>query len=82
MTAAGTFTSTGYLGNSTGHFDVPLISHVGTSDDNNDDDSDNEQEVSFVFTPSKNMIPGDYTLMLGAEDKSISILKAVKIHII
>jgi virginiamycin B lyase len=82
MTAAGTFTSTGYLGNSTGHFDVPLISYDGTSDDNKDSDSDNEQEVSFVFTPSKNMIPGDYTLMLGAEDKSISILKAVKIHII
>jgi virginiamycin B lyase len=82
MTAAGTFTSTGYLGNSTGHFDVPLILNEATSDDNNDDDFDSEQEVSFVFTPSKNMIPGEYTLMLGAEDKSISILKAVKIHII
>ena len=82
MTAAGTFTSTGYLGNSTGYFDVPLISHEGKSDDNDDDDYDNEQEISFVFTPSKNMIPGDYTLMLGAEDKSISILQAVKIHIL
>ena len=82
MTGAGTFTSTGYLGNSTGYFDVPLISHEGKSDDNDDDDYDNEQEISFVFTPSKNMIPGDYTLMLGAEDKSISILKAIKMHII
>ncbi|MGH9974986.1 MAG: hypothetical protein ACRD8Z_04000, partial [Nitrososphaeraceae archaeon] len=81
MTAAGTFTSTGYLGNSTGYFDVPLISRGGDSDDN-DDDHGNEQEVSFIFTPSKYMIPGDYTLMLGAEDKSISILKAVKMHII
>ena len=79
MTAAGTFTSTGYLGNSTGYFDVPVISYEGNSDDNDDDI---EQEVSFVFTPSKNMIPGEYTLMLGAEDKSISILKAVKMHIV
>jgi virginiamycin B lyase len=79
MTAAGTFTSTGYLGNSTGYFDVPIISYEGNSDDNDDDI---EQEVSFVFTPSKNMIPGEYTLMLGAEDKSISILKAVKMHIV
>jgi hypothetical protein len=79
MTAAGTLTSTGYLGNSTGYFDVPIISYEKNSDENNDDI---EQEVSFVFTPSKNMIPGEYTLMLGAEDKSISILKAVKIHIV
>ena len=27
------------------------------------------------------MIPGKYTLMLGAEDNSVSILKAVKIHV-
>ena len=79
MTAAGTFTSTGYLGNSTGYFDVPVISYEGNSYDNDDDI---EQEVSFVFTPSKNMIPGEYTLMLGAEDKSISILKAVKMYIV
>jgi virginiamycin B lyase len=79
MTAAGTFTSTGYLGNSTGYFDVPIISLEGNSDGNDDDI---EQEVTFVFTPSKNMIPGEYTLMLGAEDNSISVLKAVKMHII
>jgi virginiamycin B lyase len=70
MSAAGTFTSTGYLGNSSGYFDVPLISF------------DKDEEVSFVFTPSKNMVPGDYTLMLGAEDESVSISKAVKIHVI
>jgi virginiamycin B lyase len=81
MTAAGTFTSTGYLGNSTGYFDVPIISYEQNSDDNDNDDVI-EQEVSFVFTPSENMIPGEYTLMLGAEDKSISILKAVQMHIL
>ncbi len=77
MRAAGTFTSTGYLGNSSGYFDVPLIS----SDNNDNDDNNLEQEVSFVLSPSINTIPGEYTLMLGAEDESVSISKAVKIHV-
>jgi virginiamycin B lyase len=80
MTSAGTFTPTGYLGNSTGYFDTSSILYSRNSNDNDDDD--NKQKVSFVFTPSNNMIPGDYTLMLGAEDKSVSILKAIKIRII
>src|SRR5919106_1532615 len=80
MTAAGTFTSTGYLGNSSGYFDIPLIS---SDMDKNDKDGNNiEQEISFVLTPSKNMIPGEYTLMLGAEDRSVSISKAVKVHVV
>lgn len=76
MVSSGTFTSTGHLGNSTSYFDVPLISLDPS------DDEDYEQEVSFVFTPSKDMIPGDYTLMLGAESISVSILEAVKLHIL
>jgi virginiamycin B lyase len=76
MVSSGTFTSTGYLGNSTSYFDVPLISLDPI------DDEEYEQEVSFVFTPSKDMIPGDYTLMLGAESMSVSILEAVKLHIL
>lgn len=80
MRAAGTFTSTGYLGNSSGYFDVPLISF--DKDENDNDDNNIEQEVSFLLTPSQNTIPGEYTLMLGAEDESVSISKAVKIHVI
>jgi virginiamycin B lyase len=80
MTAAGTFTSTGYLGNSSGYFDVPLVSFDKNENEYNDNNI--EQEVSFVLTPSKNMIPGEYILMLGAEDKSVSISKAVKVHVI
>lgn len=80
MRAAGTFTSTGYLGNSSGYFDVPLISF--DKDENDNDDNNIEQEVSFLLTPSQNMIPGEYTLMLGAEDESVSISKAVKIRVI
>jgi streptogramin lyase len=79
MTAAGTFTSTGYLGNSSGYFDVPLIS--SDMDENDKDGNNIEQEISFVLTPSKNMIPGEYTLMLGAEDRSVSISKAVKVNV-
>ena len=79
MTAAGTFTSTGHLGNSSGYFDEPITSFATTGTDNDDV---LEQEVSFVFTPNKNMIPGNYTLMLGAEDNSVSISKAVKVHVI
>src|ERR687892_516960 len=80
MTAAGTFTATGYLGNSSGYFDVPLIS--SDMDENDKDGNNIEQEISFVLTPSKNMIPGEYTLMLGAEDRSVSISKAVKVHVV
>jgi virginiamycin B lyase len=79
MIAAGTFTSTGYLGNSTGFFDVPILL---LNQNENDGDDEDEQEISFVFTPSKDMIPGDYILMLGAEDRSVSVLKAVKINVI
>jgi hypothetical protein len=32
--------------------------------------------------PSADLQPGDYTMMLGAENNSISYLKAVKIEII
>lgn len=82
MTAAGTFTSTGYLGDSTGYFDIPLLS--SNQDKMNDDDyeDENEREISFVFTPSNDMLPGEYTLMLGAENTSVSVLKAVKISVI
>ncbi|HKG30876.1 MAG TPA: hypothetical protein VKA91_06360 [Nitrososphaeraceae archaeon] len=41
-----------------------------------------EQEVVFEFMPSADLQPGDYTMMLGAENNSISYLKAVKIEII
>jgi virginiamycin B lyase len=80
MTAAGTFTSTGYLGNSSGYFDVPQISF---DKEKNDKDGENslEQQVSFVLSPSENMVPGEYTLMLGAENESVSVSKAIKIHV-
>jgi virginiamycin B lyase len=71
MIASGTFTSTGDLGNSTGHFSEELISM----------DAGEEQEISFTFIPSIDLKPGDYTLMIGAENDSISYSRAVKIKI-
>lgn len=82
MTAAGTFTSTGYLGDSTGYFDIPLLSSNQDKNDDDDNEDENEREISFVFTPSNDMLPGEYTLMLGAENTSVSVLKAVKISVI
>jgi uncharacterized membrane protein len=41
-----------------------------------------KKEVSFEFIPSTDLEPGDYTLMIGAENISNSYLRAVKIKII
>jgi virginiamycin B lyase len=74
MLASGTFTPAGDLGNSTGSFSVvsfPINMAVS-----------NPKQVSFIFTPSLDLKPGQYTLMLGAENEAISYLKAIKLNII
>lgn len=73
LVASGTFTSSGDIGNSTGYFEQPSSISVEEGE---------EQEVSFEFIPSTDLEPGDYTLMIGAENNSISYLRAVKIKII
>jgi virginiamycin B lyase len=73
LIASGTFTSSGDLGNSTGYFDESSSISM---------DEGEEQEVSFEFIPSADLKPGDYILMIGAENDSISYLKAVKIKIV
>ncbi len=74
MVASGTFTSSGYIGNSTGHFiEQPSLTSI---------EEGKEQEVSFEFIPSVDLPLGSYTLMIGAENNSISYLKAIKIEII
>ena len=74
MVASGTFTSSGDIGNSTGHFiEQPSLNSI---------EEGKEQEVSFEFTPSVDLPPGSYTLMIGAESNSISYLKAIIIEII
>ncbi len=73
LVASGTFTSSGDIGNSTGYFEQPSSISMEEGE---------EQEVSFEFIPSTDLEPGDYTLMIGAENNSISYLRAVKIKII
>ena len=72
MIASGTFTSTGDLGNSIGYFTEQSISM----------DAGEEREVSFTFIPSTDLKPGDYVLMIGAENDSISYLRAITIKVI
>jgi virginiamycin B lyase len=73
LVASGTFTSSGNIGNSTGYFEQ--LSSISMKEGE-------EKEVSFEFIPSTDLKPGEYTLMVGAENNSISYLRAVKIMII
>jgi virginiamycin B lyase len=72
MIAAGTFTPTGELGNSTGSFSEESFSLS----------PGNTKQVSFIFTPSSDLKAGVHTLMIGAENDDVSYLKAVRINII
>jgi len=71
--ASGTFTNTGDLGNSTAFFDkqrFPLPEKVRT------------MKFSFTFTPSLDTKPGNYILMVGAENDYVSYLKAIKTKVL
>jgi len=72
MVASGTFTPAGDLGNSTGTFSEQSFSLQLTQ----------AKEVSFIFTPASNLGTGEYTLMLGAQNDAITIMKAIKVHIL
>ena len=72
MVSSGTFTPSGYLGNSTGSFSEQSFSLEPM----------NTKEISFIFTPAADLGKGDYTLMLGAQNDAITIMKAVKMHIL
>ena len=71
MIAAGTFTPTGDLGNSTGSFSEESFSLT----------AGNPKQISFIFTPSSDLKVGLYTLMIGAENNDVSYLKAVRINV-
>jgi hypothetical protein len=40
------------------------------------------EAASFIFTPATDLKPGEYTLMLGAQDNEVGMLKTVKVNII
>jgi virginiamycin B lyase len=72
MVSSGTFTPTGDLGNSTGSFSEQSFSLEPM----------HTKEVSFIFTPATDLGSGKYTLMLGAQNDAITIMKAVSVHIL
>jgi virginiamycin B lyase len=73
MVASGTFAPGGDLGNATGIFSQASLPMPATNA---------TKQVSFIFTPSTNLNLGEYTLMLGAQNKEVAMLKAVKVHVI
>lgn len=75
MIASSTFTPTGDFGNSTSEFSEEWLS-INTKDNHS------KHDISFTFTPSMDLKPGQYTLMVGAENDAISILRAIKLRII
>jgi virginiamycin B lyase len=72
MIKSGTFTPTGDLGNSTGSFSEQSFSIADAK----------SRQISFIFTPSSDLKSGEYMLMIGAENESISYMKAIKVNII
>jgi virginiamycin B lyase len=72
MIVSGTFTPTGDLGNSTAYFSKNSFTI---------DTSKNIEEIILIFTPSADLEPGKYTLMIGAENNAVSLLKAIQLNI-
>jgi virginiamycin B lyase len=72
MVASGTFTPTGELGNSTGSFSEQSFSLEPIQ----------TKQVSFIFTAALDLGSGEYTLMLGAQNDAITIMKAAKVRIV
>ncbi|HEX6067730.1 MAG TPA: hypothetical protein VFZ05_02915, partial [Nitrososphaera sp.] len=71
MVSAGTFTSTGTLGDSTGIFSQQSVSVDSAG-----------KQVSYVFTPAADLAPGQYVLMLGADQGDFAVLKAVRVNVV
>ncbi len=72
MMAAGTFTPTGALGNSTGIFSEESVSISSGS----------SKDVSYTFTAAHNLEQGQYIIMLGAGNDDVSYMKAIRVNII
>lgn len=72
MVASGTFTPGGGLGNSTASYSQEFFSMP---------DIHTIKHVSFIFTPATDLKPGEYALMLGAENNEVGVLKALKVQV-
>ncbi len=71
MIAAGTFTPTGALGNSSGVFSEDSVSISG-----------GQKQVSYTFTAAENLAAGQYVIMVGAGNDDVSLTKAVRVNIL
>jgi virginiamycin B lyase len=71
MLAAGSFTTTGNLGNLSGVFSENSVRL----------EPGQTKRISFIVTPTQQLEAGNYTLMVGAEISDASVLRAVQITI-
>jgi virginiamycin B lyase len=71
MVAAGTFMPNSMLGNSSGIFSEESVSISGGS-----------KQISYTFTPAEGLAPGQYMIMVGAENNDVSVTKAVRVNIV
>lgn len=72
MMAASTLTPNGRLGNSTGIFSENSVSIQSGS----------SKLVSYTFTAAEDLQPGRQTIMVGAGNDDVSVLKAVSVNIV
>jgi uncharacterized membrane protein len=71
MLAAGSFTTTGNLGNLSGLFsENPIRLEPGQT-----------KQVSLIVSPTQQLESGNYTLMVGAETSDASVLRAIQVTI-
>ncbi len=71
MLAAGSFTPTGNLGNLSGLFSENSVRL----------EPGQTKQISFIVTPTEQLVAGNYTLMVGAETSDASVLRAIQVTI-
>lgn len=71
MLAAGSFTTTGNLGNLSGLFSENYVRL----------EPGQTKQISLIVTPTQQLQAGNYTLMLGAETSDASVLRAIQVTI-
>lgn len=71
MSAAGSFTPTGNLGNLSGLFSENSVRL----------EPGQTKQISFIVTPTEQLVAGNYTLMVGAETSDASVLRAIQVTI-
>ena len=71
MLAAGSFTPTGNLGNLSGLFSENSVTL----------EPGQTKQISFIVTPTEQLVAGNYTLMVGAETSDASVLRAIQVTV-